>query len=151
MKKILFLDIDGVLNCTDDFVAMSRKSAHCLGQDKIERLHEILRLTDAKVVLSSTWRRYPQSIAFLKRKKVRFIDMTPTDIRGPHLGSYVERGREIDAWLKGHPEVERYCILDDDSDMLLEQMPFFVQTDFRKGGLQQEHVDKVVELLNKGE
>lgn len=144
--KIIFCDVDGVLNCRQDFVG--RKTRHVLCPDKIARLHEIIARTGADVVLSSTWRKFPPSVKFLKRNKVKFISMTSTTVRGPHLGSYVERGREIDEWLKWHPDVERFCILDDDSDMFPYQLPFFVQTDF-KDGLQQEHVERVVEILNR--
>lgn len=38
------------------------------------------------------------------------------------------RGDEIAEWLSRHPEVTKYAIIDDDSDMLPEQMPHFVHT-----------------------
>jgi hypothetical protein len=56
------------------------------------------------------------------------------------------RGKEIDRWLKDHPEVEQYCIVDDDSDMLEEQMPYFVKTTYKEG-LQFDHMEKICKIL----
>ena len=48
--------------------------------------------------------------------------------------SYNEpRGEQIAEWLERHPEVTRYAIIDDDSDMLDEQKEFFAQTSFQEG------------------
>lgn len=144
-SKVIFLDIDGVLNCASDFTGKTNK---ILNKNMISRLNVIKKATGAKCVLSSSWRKSTAHAKFLKKHGVPYFDMTPTDIRGPNLGSYIERGKEIDAWLKKHPEVINYVILDDNGDMLEEQKPFFVQTDW-KTGLLQEHVDKTIEILNR--
>ena len=57
------------------------------------------------------------------------------------------RGHEIQEWLDKHPEVTRYAILDDDSDMLPEQMPNFFKTTFQNG-LIEDIAKKVTEHLN---
>jgi hypothetical protein len=61
--------------------------------------------------------------------------------------AYNGRGSEIAEWLSRHPEVDRYAIVDDDSDMLPEQVPFFVQTSFETG-MTDEHAAKLIEVLN---
>ena len=38
------------------------------------------------------------------------------------------RGKEIDLYLSEHPKVSKYVIIDDDTDMMEYQMPFFVRT-----------------------
>jgi len=43
------------------------------------------------------------------------------------------RGNEVKEWLDRHPEVDKYVILDDDSDFLEDQKPFFVQTNSDDG------------------
>jgi hypothetical protein len=54
--KIVFLDIDGVLNHTA--CKVKAPSGFCFVDDKcIVRLKRIIEKTDAKVVLASTWRR----------------------------------------------------------------------------------------------
>lgn len=49
-----------------------------------------------------------------------------------------------------HPEkVIRYCILDDDSDMLYDQRNNFVQTNAYGSGLTKRLANKVIRILNK--
>lgn len=87
---------------------------------------------DVDIVLSSTWRigKNPNSFPFGwkfrigKESKIildRIVDVTP------RLGGDL-RGAEIKAFLDTHPEIEKYAIIDDDSDMLPEQKQNFIQT-----------------------
>jgi hypothetical protein len=62
---------------------------------------------------------------------VGLIDRTPSLPNRP-------RGEEIDLWLHEHSEVERYAIIDDESDMLDEQMPSYFRTSFFEDGLTEE-------------
>ena len=45
-------------------------------------------------------------------------------------------------------EPYRYVILDDDSDMLDCQLPYFIQTDWLKWGLSDEDVEQAIHILN---
>ena len=115
MEKIIFLDIDGVLNCS---TTKSRlRSMVFVDEEKIELLADIIKATDAKVVLTSTWRLgalWPDAPALredfndleieLNKHNVFISDVTKK------LG---DRGREISIWLKSHEECN-YVILDDD-------------------------------------
>ena len=59
------------------------------------------------------------------------------------------RGKEIKKWLDEHPGIEKYVILDDDDfDMLPEQKPFLIQTDWA-GGIEDDDVEKAIEILTK--
>lgn len=58
------------------------------------------------------------------------------------------RGDEINAWLKDHPEVTKYAILDDDCDFYDDQ-PLF-QTTFQYG-LTDEIAEAVIKHLGKEE
>src|SRR3990167_11516949 len=112
--KILFLDIDGVINCATsnfktDLWPLDRYMAFLVGK--------IVMYTDAKVVLTSTWRNHPEGLAVVEKHIVPIFDKTS--------GGGNIRGDQIKEWLDRHPDVERYAILDDDSDMLPEQMPNF--------------------------
>lgn len=61
------------------------------------------------------------------------------------------RGYEIEEWLKNTSEnVERYVIIDDDSDMLDYQMPFFFKTHMQSGLITRDAV-KIIKFLNTGE
>lgn len=154
MKKIIFLDIDGVLNSVDWYKRRTKQQqlSHDFELD-VEAMHlydEIVEKTGAKVVLSSTWRLSDTWRQDLERQGLNtnaIIDRTPRLPRPINTGyEYCERGKEIAAWLEEHPEVERYVILDDDSDMLQEQLLF--QTSNQKG-LTREIAQEVIKYLNK--
>jgi hypothetical protein len=130
--KVLFLDIDGVLNSArscyarggfpHDFSEDGFKKFDHIAIDLIQRLCE---KTGAKIVLSSTWRILHTVLECADGLSLPIFDRTKM-LNGP-------RGKEIKEWLDRHPEVTKYAIVDDDSDMLPEQKPFFVQTSFNDG------------------
>lgn len=140
MRKILFLDIDGVCNSA----AFAEKTKHkgVLGIDPVpaKLVRDIQRVTGCEVVLSSTWRLSNSDRAMVREQVVDFIDVTP-DLN-PDL-----RGAEIQDWLDRNPDVDRYAILDDDNDMLANQLENFFQTTW-EDGLTQEIAVKVAEHLN---
>lgn len=134
--KILFLDVDGVLNHRQSI------SLYAISRPALRRLRHVLDSTGARVVMSSTWRKNPDHREVFKRRTlIQPIGYTPCHADG-------HRGGEIKAWLDQAPEVERYAIVDDDGDMLIEQRPFFVQTSFETG-LLDEHVDQLIEILGR--
>ena len=118
--KVLFLDVDGVLNTTRAGRPMS------LSKGCLRRLENVVEETNCHLVLSSSWRKYDDAFAHLNRvlryRQMIIISSTPVI----HSAS---RGTEIAVWLNTHRAVERYAIVDDDSDMLHEQLPNFFQTD----------------------
>lgn len=137
-NKIIFLDVDGVFN--------SYRTNFGLGPIPFRPVEEqrhrfdwcaiglIRRLTQddlsVRVVLSSTWRMGDEKNWQNCRD---FFDL-PMIGRTPYMPDGC-RGDEIAYWLSKNPEVENYVIVDDDSDMLAEQAPHFVQTTFREGFL----------------
>lgn len=118
--KVLFLDVDGVLN------TFTAGGLYALTRSKLRLLEQIVKDTGCEIVLSSTWRK--DQYAF--RKLVKKLAYRDLNIAGttPVLWN-VPRGEEIDAWLKEHSETTRYAILDDNSDMLDHQLRNFFQTD----------------------
>ena len=138
--KILFLDVDGVLNCEYTF-KKSRKDGEIMGLDPymVLLVDRIVQATGCKVVLSSSWR-YDEKSKEIVMKAVPFVDITPMS-KGLHV-----RGWEIKAWLEAHPEVEKYAILDDNDDMLTEQLPNFFKCAWNTG-LTDEIAGKVIKHL----
>lgn len=114
--KILFLDIDGVLNCRSGYQRDKPKRMQYMTAECVEALNYIVReVSDLKIVISSSWRfAFPMQeiIAMLGEAGNAVIDNTPRT----RLSDDV-RGNEIQAWLDAHPEVENFVILDDNSDM----------------------------------
>lgn len=142
MRKVLFLDIDGVCNSAE--FAMKSPKGGMLGIDMhmAFMVGKIQLDTGCDVVLSSTWRLAEETRQEVRDQVVDFIDITPNMWDVP-------RGAEIQDWLDRHPDVTRYAILDDDPDMLESQMPNFFKTTWEKG-LTEEIAKAVTEHLNGG-
>lgn len=98
-----------------------------------------------KVVLSSSWRNWPEGMETVSKQVCPLLDKTG---RGEYIreeeekGIHTMRGREIKKWLDEHPSVLRYAIVDDDSDMLPEQLPNFFKTSW-KTGITPEIIEKI--------
>ncbi len=152
MMKAIFLDVDGVLNSDEYFDSVSDSDDDSIeneiDMDKIKLLKEAVNLTDAQVVLSSSWRytRKAQSLRELLIENGIVTDVTP------FLQN--KRGLEIKSWLKNNPNVDDFVILDDEvfdsyDDFLLSKL---IKTSDSNGngfgrGLLPKDVDKIVKQL----
>ena len=161
MKPVLFLDIDGVLNCS------SRKLAPVKGYTSDEwqfeaetnfdpelvgRLEYIVSETGCWIVLSSSWRKmFPLTLI---ERMIRYRGFADCHLLGctPHLLHPVNggfpRGAEIDAWLRGTGLLAAgvpFAIVDDDSDMDPHKNRL-VQTDTHYGLTRKLAVDTVAML-----
>lgn len=139
LKKIIFLDVDGVLNVWDD--------DSDLHLDKLDLLRTIIKQTDAMIVLSSTWRLFSKNFRRLEHNLANFgmiIHSVTPNLNKP-------RQEEIAEWLSTN-EIDlsssKIAIIDDDSDACLigENINFF-QTDWKKG-LNKTIADNIIGFLN---
>lgn len=162
--KIIFLDIDDVLNSNATWDR--QKNGMCpgwgslapkggfreimLGVDPVfvELLNKIIDATNAKVVVSSDWRFYFNQDALIEILEDAGFKGEVVGMTGVHLKT---RGREIANWLNQNQEslggIESFVILDDRNDMD-DLLPFLVETKYGEG-LQEEHVEQAINLLNK--
>lgn len=154
--KIIFLDIDGVLNSKDWFEKNKDiKGYREINPKKVEFLKEIVDKTNAKIVLSSTWRNIPEHPLFL------FLVDVLRD-KGLEIKSFTpkleqNRPKEIKTWLEEHKEEEIESFISLDDDFPEEDYKKYgiqgclIETSFyeKDGGLRQEHVKKAIEILNK--
>ena len=147
MKKIIFLDFDGVIT--------TYKSKWKLDQEKLDLLKEILDATNSEIVISSSWRHYdlPSTIKFITEPSY-FVPF-PFPFCDKIIGITKKlknrsRGEEIDLYLKENLKDLRYnyIILDDNNDMLKCQQKNFILTDC-DDGLCKEDVEKAISMLNK--
>lgn len=136
--KVVFLDIDGVLNSEEYALSLGKGGMLGINPEAVKILDRILEATGAKLVISSSWRGSSDLLADIRSNVGEYIGITP------RLSGI--RGSEVKAWLDDNP-VDRYAILDDDSDFYKYQ-PLFKTT--WKKGLTNEIADKVIEYLNKG-
>jgi histidinol phosphatase-like enzyme len=154
--KIIFLDIDGVLNsikfmnqCYNDGINPDDK----IDFKAVELLSDLVKQADAKIVISSCWRLpfldYNNLEGLRELLVVRnnlpdvIIGMTP-EVWEP--GKRKTRGNEIQKWIDDCGiDIESFVIIDDDSDM--EHLsPFLVKTKV-SDGLKLEHIIKAMIIL----
>lgn len=187
-NKIIFLDIDGVLNgygfwsyfgwklaClthNENIKEWYRKIYDPCGvhEHKVKLLSKIVKTTNAKIVMSSSWRNafwktpYERKKGNLKKLSDLFdkyniivIDITPHTYMG-------RRDEEIKSYISKHEnEISDFIILDDErfdlecfADTKLIQTSTVKSGEIIKGywhentGLKRKHVKKAIKLLNGG-
>lgn len=150
--KVLFLDIDGVLN--------SLQWAHADGNGfgcaavkqpptrewlkwdpvAVQHLRGVIEATGAQIVVSSSWRGFGAKAVEAWQgmfgcygwPDAPVIGETP-DLNRMENGVWVSkiRGDEVAAWIEENPGVERYVCVDDEADFRPEQP--LVKTDMRFG------------------
>ena len=154
MKKILFLDFDGVM-VTDTYLIHLTNAGSLLLDSHgyrfdpicVEELKKIIDSTDAEIVVISTWKMEMgldgiQKMWDARQLPGKVIGVTP-DIDPIH------RGNEIDAWLDANPGAVRYAIIDDTPFLNFfneEQLPHLFKVDERTG-LNEETAKRVIEHL----
>lgn len=147
--KVVFLDIDGVLN-NKEFLK-DRDDLQVCDPKNVKNFNKIVEeIDDLKIVVSSSWRigrSLEELIEILREKDVKgeIIDKTP-DMTAKFDAT---RSNEIQAWLNGN-DVDKFVILDD-NPISLPLSDNHIRTSFTKGGLSSNHVDKVKEVLEDNE
>lgn len=153
--KVIFLDIDGVLNCSGSKSSMVLENGETyLGIDKhkILRLKEIVDRSGAKIVLISTWR-----LHLYKNDRVDKYMRQRFKKYGIEIYScvdYIEhnRGSGIHLWLLKHPDVTDWVVLDDewflDYNEKISQHLILTNGEITEGGLRDEHISVACDILN---
>lgn len=162
--KIIFLDIDGVLNYQKLFIKTKNQRLNYskylaypdylkslfiklleIDINKLYLLKEIIKETNSKVVITSSWRYlniYPLVEEYLTNLGIPIIDATP----------YIEskRGEEIKTYLK-NKQIDNYVIIDDDifSDFDQELLDHLIHTNFYTDGLDEDNVKDAIYKLKK--
>ena len=151
--KIIFLDIDYVVNCMS---TKERAPSGVIGVEQrlIAYIKEIVDATGAKIVLSSTWRKdwafnllNSKDWDYLReefaKQNLYFFDYTP-------IRSDSHRGREIKEWFESTDyNVRSYVIIDDEMfDIKDLHEGHMVQTSFNDG-INPYAVKMAIEILAK--
>ena len=166
MSKVIFLDIDGVLNterqhdhCVEAGLAYADNFGYAFDPVAVANLKRIVDETGADIVISSSWKFWGlstmQKLWANRELTGTLIDVTPNNVSDEMLLSVdldlmdlpAGKGSEIKEWLetKGQ-QVTHYAILDDLPDMLPEQQSHFVQTDPRIG-ITEDNANRVISIL----
>ena len=166
MKKVIFLDIDGVLNthrwsCEIIDDASEDEFGRSFDPKAVANLARIIEKTGAEIVISSSWKFYGvtalRKLWERRRLPGTILDITPNtmsdelllniDLEKTDLG--VCRGNEIKEWLELYEGEEfNYVIIDDMDDMLPEQEKHFVRADM-EFGISDKVAQRVISILNE--
>lgn len=165
-EKIIFLDIDGVLNHESYYKREGRQETLAkkygwpqsdIDPETVKILNRIISETGAKVVISSTWRLGHPPVEMQHLLELRGFVGTVIGATGTARQEWAVRGNEIMAWQIENADklpnkygryFTNYVILDDDNDMLLWQKDYFINTT-SKYGLTNELADRAIEILNE--
>lgn len=146
--KILFLDIDGVVNSAEDQAKGLFKTDFPVDPYKAFLVGKIQLDTGCIVVLSSSWRHHKESVEKINKQLVPIHDITGqccSGIRGVEIYNWINKNIPYEERKDGSDF--RYAILDDDSDMLLWQKDHFFHTTWEKG-ITEEIAKNVTDHLN---
>lgn len=150
--KVIYLDIDQVLNNHDDHERLhhSLSSSGLIPEDfrffsrgdyvvmdKLNRLKEIVKLYNAKVVIVSSWSTFRgdgESIC-------RFLGV-PYHSDAYNTGGGIERGRGVIKHASDNGIDEKDYIIIDDADCMYEDNSRLISIDGRKG-IQDSDVEKI--------
>ena len=162
--RIIFLDIDGVLN---DLNFDSSNPGKFFRPEAVQTLADIVHQTGAKIVLSSTWKhikdcskeKYPdafrqwqQLINTLAVYNLEIFDTTPN--------INTNRPLEISEWLKTHDDISSWVSIEDDFppkdyakygyENHLFRTEYFVPPNYI-GGLKTEHIPQILQMFEEQE
>ena len=130
IMKVIFLDIDGVLNSNfwNDTHQREISDGTLIDEEKVMLLGQLIRNTSAKVILHSGWKFWFDSeVKPLRREAERLISMlekegikvngvtpdhTTEEIRKSKKFSLV-KASEILAWVSQYDNIEKWIVIDD--------------------------------------
>lgn len=157
-KKILFLDIDGVL-ASEEFLCKTGGKCGFIDKEKVALLNK-LKPYDVEVVISSSWGYNEDTV-----KQLTICGLELPIIGGTQhfYCDWMCRGTEIAKWLydtfgdydvftgEVHSYTDEDCeyvILDDDVDMLMCQKDNFIHVDTNEA-LTEENIKKAINILER--
>lgn len=145
--KLIFLDVDGVLNCHH---TKERAPSGVIGIDpqKVLLLRQIVQETHACIVLTSSWQGASDRDFHYLCHSLDQYGLSISSMSGAY-GNWHNRGQVIRAAVQTL-KPSAWVVLDDD------QFPDFkeyrigshlVQTSFYKNGLEPKHVKRAIKML----
>ena len=139
IEKVIFLDIDGVLQPLssqkrfkydldelrkdlankyqdEEYLKMDKYDLGAIYYDWLKESVELLRQlcdkTNAKIVISSSWREYSDLSRLKKYFKIYELDSYVIDVT-PILSYPLERADEVEQYLKDNQNIKKFVIFDD--------------------------------------
>jgi hypothetical protein len=169
MTKVIFLDIDGVLNngnnCGDPPICEQKNKIETyLDPSAITYVNRLIKDHEAKIVMSTSWRMHDKNLKLLFSAITDNFDLRDFLVRSGLTNNFHEdwhtpvpnrfgeiingrpRGFEINDWLENHPDITNWVALDDLCCGFEEKgiKEHLAQTSFKKGLTRKEY-----ELANR--
>lgn len=152
--KIIFLDIDGVLN-GNLFVPKDDRAGVLIDDTRLDLIKHIVDATDAKIVLSSSWREHWEKNETecddTGRKINEIFAAKGLSVFDKTSKYHNDRKQEIIDWLQEHPDVSDFVVIDDgffEEEILKNH---FVLTSKLRFGIDEDDVNKAISILNSKE
>lgn len=144
--KLIFLDIDGVMNHRNYMVRSRLHHMQEFCPVAVRNLREIVKRTHALIVISSSWRKfkdidYVMSCYDLDRYVLGKTPIIEDAIRGVEIQAFIDN-----VFTKQGVELDSFIILDDDNDMG-DLLPHLIHC---KGysGLTDVRREQAIDMLN---
>ena len=170
IRKIIFLDIDGVLN-TEHYQGLLQYQGKSwqdeygafFDPNAVKQLKRIIDATNADIVVESSWKYHGldamKELWEVRNLPGRIIDITPSTISDEYLLSndleniYPSmlhcKGVEIASWLSKYETQDfRYVIIDDEYVILDSQLPYFILINPYEG-ITEEQANQAISILNE--
>lgn len=157
--KVIFLDIDGVLN-SDEF--LKNNESEVIDRANVRVLKNIIDKTGTVIVMSSAWRLwfddnmmpkdgYSQCLYdILCQFDIKLFGKTPDfsteEIRSKKTFSQV-KAKEIIAWLSEHETIDKYVVLDD-LDLRDEEVNAHLIRTNGQVGITEEDAKRVIYMIS---
>ena len=140
--KVIFLDFDGVIN---DYLSFNQ-----INDYNVEVLKRIINEINAKVVVTSSnkyvWQINNNVEGLLNSYYIKGLKEKGIDVFGYTPFKEYKREQEILDYLKKHPEITQYVILDDDYIIEpLKEHEIFLDL---QAGLREKHISPAIKILN---
>lgn len=149
--KVIFLDFDGVLNSAK-YLLSCGDCGMAIDSTRMVLLRRIVDATNAKIVLSTSWREHWEKDlakcdstgalinSIFSKHGLQIWDKTPQ--------LHTRREIEIKSWLDRHPEVKNFVVLDDSLLSANYLNGHFIKTSNYFDGLDETDVQKAIDVLN---
>lgn len=165
--KVLFLDVDGVLNSNNNLLF-----DHVIENDKLQILKSIVERTNAKLVLSSNWRCETRALVklwtALENAGLTLYGITPFGVKINDMqqtpwkdvqrcDDFIfeddvnnDRGAEIAWWIwRRREKIDKFAIVDDEDIDIRKYFPNnIVKTGFSTG-LTSKDAAKIIKMLEE--
>ena len=156
--KVIFLDIDGVLVTRNSikyqYLNYPDDTSIRFSQKAVKSLNKLIRLTKAKIVISSTWRLFhslEELQNIFKKQGIKGKIISTTSIERAPVEEDIPRGQKITDWLENNSAVKQYVIIDDDvqADCIQFHPYNCVETSYKRGFAPEDRFNEALAILNE--